>query len=144
MEEIDIRPIGYVRSRIKERSPPHQFKELISHIEIRPELAQALDGIEKSSHIFIIFWLHKTEDRSVLRIHPRGDSDLPLTGVFATRSPARPNPIGLSIVQLLDRKDNVLEVKGLDAIDGTPVLDIKPYTAPRDSVGNPSGPRWRR
>jgi len=117
-ERITLRPIG-VAYRTDE--------ENVMRIEVYTEYTEALDGIEKLTHINVLYWMHRlTEnDRGKLKVHPRGDMDRPLTGVFATRSPVRPNPIGLTCVELLKREGNVLFVKGLDALDGSPVIDIK-------------------
>ena len=117
---IEVKPIGFV---VREDSLEDGSKVVLAE-----EFAEGLDGIEGFSHVYVIFWLHKVKNRErrVLKVHPRGRRDLPLVGVFATRSPMRPNPIGLTLVELVERKGNVLVVRGLDAFDGTPVLDIKP------------------
>jgi len=111
---------------------------------IAPQLAEALDGIEDFSHIVIVFYLHKVNEnrRSLLKVHPGGREELPLVGVFATRSPVRPNPIGITEVKLLERRGNILKVLGLDAYDGTPVLDIKPYLRRGDLVEEVTTPDW--
>lgn len=126
-EKIELNPIGFVKT--KAVGEEVRDKGNISEIVLRKNLAEALDGIEDFSHLFVIFWMHEIskEERSRMKIHPRGRTDLPLLGVFATRTPYRPNPIGLTLVELLEVKGNVLTVRGLDAIDGTPVLDIKPF-----------------
>lgn len=126
-EKIEIRPLGLVRRT----SPTENVKDknLVSEIVLKKDLTKALDGIEDFSHIYIIFWMHEISEseRTTLQVHPQRRTELPLTGVFATRAPIRPNPIGLTLVELIKRKKNVLWVKGLDAYDGTPILDIKPY-----------------
>ena len=124
LHTISLRPIGTVRNAIHMR--PETWKDVVSEIHIDPELEDALSGIEEFSHLLIIFYFHLSSE-CPLQLHPRGDPDLPLTGVFATRAPVRPNPIGASIVELLTVSGNVLTVKGLDTYDGTPVLDIKPH-----------------
>ncbi len=99
-------------------------------VEVFPEYADGLAGIEGFSHIFVISYLHKLrrDSKGVLRVKPRrGLKGGPTVGVFATDSPARPNPLGLTLVRLVERKRNVLVVKGLDLYEGTPVVDIKPY-----------------
>lgn len=124
----DLTPIGVVKNGLKE---PHweEWAEVESEILIREDLSEALEGLEEFSHILVLFWMHRLpiRERSLFKVHPRGRLDLPLVGVFATRAPARPNPIGVTTVRLLERQGSVLRVKGLDAIDGTPVLDIKPH-----------------
>lgn len=123
---IILTPIGFVKADEDEAKIRATKSSIISTIEVAEELSDALEGLEEFSHLLIIFLMHKV-DIVNLKSHPRGRLDLPLTGIFATRSTYRPNHIGLTLVQLLERKDNHLKVKGLDAIDGTPVLDIKPY-----------------
>jgi tRNA-Thr(GGU) m(6)t(6)A37 methyltransferase TsaA len=95
-------------------------------LEIDTAFIECLDGIESDQDIWIFTWLHEAQ-RSVLKVHPRGDALNPLTGVFATRSPDRPNPIGLHRARVLSVDgERWLQVQGLEAIDGTPILDIKP------------------
>ena len=119
-------PIGYVITQTKDTKI--RDKNIISQIMIFNEFIEALKGIEEFSHIYVLFWLDKisTKDRP-LKVHPRGRKDLPLVGVFATRSMFRPNPIGLTIVKIIDVKKNMIIVRGLDAFNLSPVLDIKPY-----------------
>ena len=126
-EKIELNPIGFVKTKAVGEEVRH--KDVISEIVLREDLAEALDGIEDFSHLFVMFWMHEIseEERRRMKVHPRGRMDMPLLGVFATRTPYRPNPIGLTLVELLKVKGNVLTVRGLDAIDGTPVLDIKPF-----------------
>lgn len=157
-EPFLVYPIGFVRSPIKGADCLHRilghnqecdetrqddWREVESEIVLRSDLSPALDGIEDFSHIVVFWWLHLTleEERSArLKVHPRGRRENPLTGIFATRSPVRPNLIGMTIVQLIERKDNVLQVRGLDAVDGSPVIDIKPFVTGYD---NPEGEtRW--
>ncbi len=138
-----MKPVGYVRTQalgdeVKDRNRT-------SEIIVQPEMAAALNGICEFSHLYVIFWLHEIseEERLTKKVHPRGRSDLPLVGVFAVRTNQRPNPIGLTVVELLKVEGNVLMVRGLDAFDGTPVLDIKPYD-PWDIVKEPKVPHWWR
>jgi len=139
--EFTLKAIGTVRSEIKE--PSHQKQpELVSEIIIDKSLTGALDDIEEFSHIIVLWWIHKTRRPAPMKVHPRGNPENKLMGVFATRSPDRPNPIGKSTVKLLGRRGNILKVQGLDAIDGTPVLDIKPYIPGYDSVDNATAPPW--
>ncbi len=140
-ETICMEPIGYVKTtafgdEIKDRSRT-------SEIIVYPEFMEALDGVAEYSHLYVLFWLHQitAEKRLTLKIHPRGRADLPLVGIFAARTNLRPNPIGLTIVELLNVKSNVLAVRGLDAFDGTPVLDLKPYDR-WDNVADVEVPAW--
>jgi len=122
---IEVHPIGVVQ-----RQHPNEDvndRELVSKIVIAKECAAGLDGIEDWSHLYVIFWMHEISDEKKTLVCPRSEPDVPAVGIFATRAPIRPNPIGLTLVELVRREENVLVVKGLDALDGTPVLDIKPY-----------------
>lgn len=124
-----VRPVGWVRSSLTERaSAPKQGWEGApdAWVEIEPAFAAALDRMSAGQEIVILTWLHEAT-RDVLKVHPRDDRRVPLTGVFATRSPDRPNPVGLHRVTVLRIEDDCrLNVRGLEAIDGTPVIDIKP------------------
>ena len=140
---MNLKPIGYVRRASKQENV--KDRTLSSQIVIRREFACALDGLEDFSHLFVVFYMHEVrrEDARELKVHPRGRLDLPLVGVFATRSAFRPNPIGLTVVELLERRGSVLFVRGLDAFDGTPVLDLKPVDD-RDMVSGLRVPQWLR
>ncbi|MEM2873728.1 MAG: tRNA (N6-threonylcarbamoyladenosine(37)-N6)-methyltransferase TrmO [Nitrososphaerales archaeon] len=141
IRKLSLKPIGYVRTMADE-DKIRKDRELLSEIVISKDFTEALDGIEDFSHLFIIFYMHKAfAEKISLKVHPRGRSDLPLVGVFATRSPYRPNPIGLTLVELIDRKRNIIKVRGLDAINGTPVIDIKPYD-PLDLSSEAHVPEW--
>ena len=147
LSEMTIRPIGVVRSRVREKQKPgFKWEEVSSEIIIDDSLIEALDGLEGFSHIIIIYWLHLSIDKSRManKVHPRGDAEMPLVGRFATRSPYRPNSLGQKLVRLLERKGNVLRVQGLDALDGTPVVDIKPFIPGYDSVDAAAVPKWAK
>ena len=124
----ELRPIGWVSSPLQRRedAPKQGFEGAPdARIRIEPEFRSGLDGISVGQEILIFTWLHQA-DRDTLVVHPRDNPDNPLTGVFATRSADRPNPIGLHPVKVLGvEPDGVLRVSGLEAVDGTPVLDIK-------------------
>jgi tRNA-Thr(GGU) m(6)t(6)A37 methyltransferase TsaA len=128
-KSFDISPIGYVHSTLKKRTgAPRQPWENApdASLEILPDFVDCLDGIESGQDIWILTWLHEAR-RSVFKVYPRGDVLNRLTGVFATRSPDRPNPIGLHRAKLLSIEgDRWLKVDGLEAIDSTPIIDIKP------------------
>ena len=124
-----MQAIGTVHSPIHDRVL-RDAREAVATIAIREEFAEALDGIEAYSHLVVLFWFHQSERPTSMMVHPRGDPSRPERGIFATRSPVRPNPIGLTVVRLLERCGNELVVRGLDAIDGTPVVDIKPHIQP--------------
>jgi tRNA-Thr(GGU) m(6)t(6)A37 methyltransferase TsaA len=122
-----LKPIGMVHSMYKTRDEVTRSKksDVISRIELYKEYEEGLCDIEGFSHIIVVSWMHESAFRGlkVKPIHFPEES----RGVFATRHPDRPNAIGLSVVELVKRKDNILEVKGLDMLDRTPVIDIKPY-----------------
>jgi tRNA-Thr(GGU) m(6)t(6)A37 methyltransferase TsaA len=124
-----LHPVGFVRSPLTAReNAPKQGSEGApqAFVEIDRAFVQALDGIVAGSEIILLTWLHQG-DRDTLRVHPRGDPQKPLRGVFATRSPDRPNPIGLHRLRVLEIVESRrLRVEPLEAIDGTPVVDIKP------------------
>ncbi len=126
-QKIILNPIGYVKTSAV--GDEVKDKSVISQIVLDNELIEGLDGITGFSHLFVLFYLNQITDeqRKTLKVHPRGRTDLPLTGVFAVRTMLRPNPIGLTLVELVNVDGNVLTVRGLDAYDGTPVLDVKPY-----------------
>src|ERR671935_1937230 len=123
-----LHPIGVVRSPLEDRErAPNQGSEGApdAWIELTPSVADGLEGIEVGDELIVITWLHEAR-RDVLKTHPRGDTSRPLAGVFATRSPDRPNPLGLHPVVVLEIAGGKLKVGPLEAIDGTPVVDIKP------------------
>ena len=123
-----LTPIGQIRSELKLRSQaPRQGNEggTEAWIDVDPGFADALDGLKERDDVIIVTWLHQA-DRGTMKVHPRGDPAAPLAGVFATRSPSRPNPLGLHRVTILKMVGVQLLVGPLEAIDGTPVVDIKP------------------
>jgi tRNA-Thr(GGU) m(6)t(6)A37 methyltransferase TsaA len=131
-ESYAIHPVGVVRSQLKRREDaPKQGYEGApdAWLEIYPLFLDALEGITPNSEVLVLTWFHLAR-RDMLKVHPRGDPGNPLTGVFATRSPDRPNPIGLHRVTVLEI-DNLrgVRVRPLEAIDGTPIIDIKPVLA---------------
>jgi len=121
LKKIETRAIGFV-SRTSQHENDRD-RSIISKVVFDEALAPALDGIEDWSHIYVIFWLDRVDRKEEPVLH-HPNSDL---GIFAARSPIHPNPIGLTLVELVKREGNVLWVRGLDADDGTPVLDVKPY-----------------
>ena len=128
VEEFELVPVGFVRSELKlpEEAPKQSFEGGVeAHLEIDPRFTDALDGIVQGRELIVLTWFHLS-NREVLKVHPRGDPDVPIAGVFATRSPARPNPIGLHRVRVIRIDGTTLKVHPLEAIDGTPVIDIKP------------------
>ncbi len=141
MSAFSLKPIGFVETYSSGDEVPDNAN--ISKIVLNSDLEQALNGVESFSHLFILYWLHEIqrETEECLKTHPRGRKDMPLLGIFATRTPHRPNPIGLTLVELLKVDGNVLTVRGLDAFDGTPIIDIKPYDK-WDVPENSRMPEW--
>lgn len=136
MTDFELAPIGYVRSSLQERADaPRQGNEGApdAWIEVRPELAAGLSLLSVGDDVIVITWFHRAR-RDVLEVHPRGDATMPLTGVFATRSPDRPNPLGLHRVTIRAIEGTRLRVGPLEAIDGTPVVDLKPVLARTDDA----------
>jgi len=122
-----IEPIGFVHSELTRReNAPMQGDEGApdAWLELTPQAAQGLMGIKVGDDLILLTWLHLAQ-RDVLRVHPRGDINRPITGVFATRSPDRPNPVGLHRVLVLEVSERKLHVAPLEAVDGTPIIDIK-------------------
>jgi tRNA-Thr(GGU) m(6)t(6)A37 methyltransferase TsaA len=140
-EKIVLNPIGYVKTEAV--GDEVKDKSRTSQIVLSDNLVEALDGITGFSHLFVLFWLSQIPDeqRMIMKVHPRGRMDMPLLGVFATRTNLRPNPIGLTLVELLKVEGNTLTVRGLDAFDGTPILDIKPFDS-WDTAKNARVPDW--
>ncbi|MCK4581655.1 MAG: tRNA (N6-threonylcarbamoyladenosine(37)-N6)-methyltransferase TrmO [Dehalococcoidia bacterium] len=132
----EFSPIGVIHSPYERRGQaPRQGRgrEEICQVEVFGEFEEGLKDIEGFSHVILIYWFHKSKGYS-LSVIPSWDAKP--HGLFATRSPDRPNPLGLSVVELVAREGNILTVKGLDAIDGTPLLDIKPYVPQIDEQDN--------
>jgi tRNA-Thr(GGU) m(6)t(6)A37 methyltransferase TsaA len=130
-----LKPIGVIRSALTDlEQAPRQGDEGAPEawLELTPQAAPGLVGIAVGDDLLVLTWLHLGQ-RDVLQVHPRSDTTRPLTGVFATRSPDRPNPIGLHRVTVLEITRSILRVAPLEAIDGTPIVDIKPVLA-----GDPS------
>jgi tRNA-Thr(GGU) m(6)t(6)A37 methyltransferase TsaA len=124
-KDITFHPIGFVRNTFVSSSHGEQMRAGKSQIILDPELVTGLQGLKPGQQVMVLFVFDRT-DGFVLLQHPRGDRTQPERGVFALRSPRRPNPIGVTVVELLSIKGSVLTVRGLDAFDGSPVLDLKP------------------
>jgi len=124
-EPITYRPIGYVESSYEQPAPPEQIRAAESRIVLDPAFVEGLQGLDVGQQIVVVFHCHRSDGYELTQ-HPQGDRGRPRRGVFALRSPRRPNPIGITVVELVEVQGNVLRVRGLDAINGTPVLDLKP------------------
>lgn len=136
-------PIGYVRNTVEEKVD-RGWGQIVSDITIDASLAAGLKGLEEFSHVIVVFHLdeaHFDITKHLVR-HPRGRSDMPEVGIFAQRAKDRPNPIGITVVRLIEVKSDGIVVQGLDAINGTPVLDIKPYFPQYDLRTGVTVPPW--
>ena len=136
-----MEPIGYVSNNID--SPrDDSWAEVESKIIIERHLSPALEGLSEFSHILVVFWMHQAQPPAVLRRRPQGRDDMPEMGLLAQRARHRPNPIGITTVILVSVAGNEITVRGLDAINGTPVLDIKPYYPDFDRPAGAKTPAW--
>jgi tRNA-Thr(GGU) m(6)t(6)A37 methyltransferase TsaA len=163
LSPMQLTPVGEVHSEIKTpillagesdielqerlekiREYHQQVENNICELFIFPQWFDLLDGIDGFSHILVLYWPHLIDPkrRNLRKVHPMGRKDLPLQGIFATCSPARPNPVLVSAVSLLERTGNIIKVKGLEAVDGSPIVDIKPYSKSYYGVDNPTVPEW--
>jgi len=138
---VTFEPIGVVKNEF-EQKPQRSWENALSQIIIDEKWTPALQGLEEFSHVIVLFWLNRARREVSLHVHPQGYQDIPAVGLFATRTPVRPNPIGLRVVELVSREANVLSVRGLDAFNGSPVLDIKPYLPRGDSIARTRIPAW--
>jgi tRNA-Thr(GGU) m(6)t(6)A37 methyltransferase TsaA len=132
VQTYELRPIGWVRSPLTDpAAAPKQGDEGAppARIVVRPELAEAMADLTAGATVIVLTWLHEG-DRTVLSVHPRDDVTRPRTGVFSTRSQDRPNPVGLHLVTITRVVGTTLDVRDLEAVDGTPVIDIKPVLGP--------------
>jgi tRNA-Thr(GGU) m(6)t(6)A37 methyltransferase TsaA len=133
-DHFEVYPVGVVRKRGEAAT-----------IEIHAPYTDALLGLDQFSHVVVLTWFHKNdtpERRRTLRVHPRGNPNNPLTGVFGTRSPARPNLIGMHVCEILSLKGKRVRVKEIDAFDGTPVLDLKPCLSQKGMAAEVRVPEW--
>ena len=131
---FEIIPVGFVDKKKQD-----------VHIMIYDEFSKALLGLNEFSHIIVFTWLHANDmpnKRKLLKVHPKGDRKKPMRGVFATRSPVRPNPIGISTCELLELTGSILKIDNIDAFDKTPVIDIKPYIPDNELLQRLRVPNW--
>lgn len=137
MEEFfKIVPVGVIRRKAQSVS-----------VEIYEKYRDALQGLDEYTHILVLIWFHESDSktqRRTLQIHPMGNEDNPLTGVFATRSPVRPNPVALFTCRIIDIEGRIIHVEKIDAFDGSPVIDVKPYITRIDSIAQARGPKLRK
>lgn len=143
VKTLKLRPIGTVRCEERDVRRA-DWEGVRSQLVLRDELAPMLEGLSDYSHVIVVGWLHRIPDalRERTQAYPAGDDRLPIQGALALRGGARPNPLSVTACRLLRVEGAVLDVEGLDLIDGTPVLDVKPYIAHYDAVGDATIPRW--
>lgn len=142
-EPVNLRPIGVVRNNV-DQPRPSGWEQVRSDLVFRDDLLPALDGLDEYSHVIVVFYCHLVPEaeRGALHVHLKDEPGLPEQGVLATRSQLRPSALGVAVVPLQRRRRNILRVSGLDAINGTPVLDVKPYIPRYDSVPDATLPPW--
>lgn len=139
-QSISMQPIGVIHTDVADEDVARQRRHMTSTIHVFDEFADGLSGIADYSHIIVLFWMDRARPSAQL-VNPRGDPELPLTGVFASRGRGHPNAVGLAVAELIDHHGAVLSVRKLDAYDNTPVIDIKPYDD-YDVYPNPRVPQW--
>ncbi len=140
MEEITLKPIGFVKNNVEE-ARFGGFDDEVSEIIVDEKFTDALNGIKDYSHVIIVYWMDKVK-KYVITHKPQGNPEVPIVGIFACRCPPRPNPIAITTVKLIEREGNKIKVKGLDILDGTPIIDIKPYWSKYDEVEDAVIPDW--
>ncbi|MBI1257551.1 MAG: tRNA (N6-threonylcarbamoyladenosine(37)-N6)-methyltransferase TrmO [Chloroflexi bacterium] len=140
---MQLEPIATVYSPISE-GVDDDWGSVVSEIELKPELAHGLRQLDSFSHALIVFFMHQSTFNAAADLvrRPRGRADMPEAGIFAQRAKHRPNPIGITAVEIVSIEGNILRVRGLDAIDGSPVLDIKPYVPAFDRRDAATIPDW--
>jgi len=137
---IVYKPIGIVRNDFIKPEDPKEIRNSQSQLIVNEKYLPALEGIEQFRYLIVVYHIDRSSGYRE-RVHPMGDLSIPERGVFATRSPCRPNPIGITVVEIVDVEGTTIKVTSLDALDGTPLLDIKPYEAHFDS---PAGIQWEK
>ncbi|MFZ2470533.1 MAG: tRNA (N6-threonylcarbamoyladenosine(37)-N6)-methyltransferase TrmO [Methanothrix sp.] len=131
-DNVIFTPIGFVTRNFNEPGDPKILRNAESVLVLDEKYVGALDGLDRYRYLLVIFYFDRSEGYRE-RVHPMGDQSIPERGVLATRSPCRPNPIGITVAKILSVKGNMIRVTGLDALNGTPILDIKPYEEHFDS-----------
>ena len=142
-EPVSMHPVAVVRNSVFDPKPDG-WEDIKSDLIFRDDLLEALEGLDSYSHLIVVFACHRVPDEVKTRTFQPADVDVPLQGIFASRSQLRPNSVGVAVVQLVRRRKNIVRVLGLDAIDGTPVVDVKPYLPQYDSVPGATAPEWAR
>ena len=143
MDALKVVPIGHVVCPVAEPTD-EGWGSITSRVRLLPEYRDGLIGIDAFSHALVVTWLHRSKYEAArhLQRRPRGLESMPLVGIFAQRAKDRPNPIGITAVSIVGLEEDALVVRGLDAIDGTPVVDLKPYYPAYDEVKGARVPEW--
>lgn len=140
-EPVSLPPIAVVRNTVFDPKPDG-WESVTSDLIFRQDLLDAIEGIDSYSHIIVIFSCDRVPNDAKTHTFLSGDISLPQQGILASRSQLRPNSIGVTVVKLLRKRKNIVRVLGLDAIDGTPIVDVKPYLPQHDSVPDATVPEW--
>ena len=145
LSELAVKVIGVVRNEMKEPGIRPNIQEVVSEIEIFDSYADGLEKLDEYSHVMLIYWYHldRRPDPKPMRQHPHNQEKYPMVGIFALRGSDRPNRIGTSMAKLLEVGSNRLKISGSDALDGSPVLDIKPYISRIDSIPGAKESSWQ-
>ena len=144
LQEIPVKVIGVVKNEMKETGGRSNIQDIISEVVLDDSLDGAIDSLDEYSHVTILYWCHvdRNPGEKPNKLHPHRQEKYPLVGVFATRSSDRPNRFGICTAKLLECKGTVLKVAGLDAIDGSPLINIFPYNPHHDSRPDATMPEW--
>ncbi len=140
MKRVVYRPIGFVENDFQNPDDPKRIRNSNSVLVLDEKCIPAMEGLERFRYLIVIYHMDKAPGYRE-KVHPMGDKSAPMRGVLSTRSPCRPSPLGITVVEVLEVKKNRIKVTGLDALDGSPLLDIKPYEEHFDS---PTGLKWER
>ena len=140
-EPVNLSPIAVVRNSVFDPRPDG-WESVTSDLIFRDDLLDAIEGIDSYSHLIVIFACHRVPNDAKTHTFLSGDINLPQQGILASRSQLRPNNIGVTAVKLMRKRKNIVRVLGLDAIDGTPIIDVKPYLPQYDSVPDATVPEW--
>ncbi len=138
--EVKLKTIGFVKNQEKQHFG--DWSKIVTDLVVDHKYKDALKGLEDYSHLIVVYWMHKIKTCDIRHVPQGKINEVPEVGIFACRCPQRPNPIGISTVEILGIKNSIITVKGLDTIENTPILDIKPYTPQYDAASNVKTPDW--
>ena len=138
--KITLKPIGIAQNQEKKHFGG--WEKVVTNIIINEEYKEALSGLQDYSNLIVVYWMHEVKSCDIRHVAQGKVGEVPEVGIFACRCPQRPNPIGISTVEILSIKDNILTVKGLDVINDTPIINIKPYTPQYDAAPDAKVPEW--